>query len=120
MPIDHDVDCCDFLHAHEDLVAAVRQRMPDEDILYDLTELFRLFGDSTRLRILYVLFESELCVCDIAVLLGLTQSAISHQLRALKSARLVKSRREAKTVVYSLADDHVKTIINQGLDHVKE
>ena len=117
MPIDHDVDCCDFLHAHEDLVAAVRQRMPDEDIL---TELFRLFGDSTRLRILYVLFESELCVCDIAVLLGLTQSAISHQLRALKSARLVKSRREGKTVFYSLADDHVKTIINQGLDHVKE
>ena len=114
MPIDHDVDCCDFLHAHEDLVAAVRQRMPDEDILYDLTELFRLFGDSTRLRILYVLFESELCVCDIAVLLGLTQSAISHQLR------LVKSRREGKTVFYSLADDHVKTIINQGLDHVKE
>ena len=94
--------------------------MPDEDILYDLTELFRLFGDSTRLRILYVLFESELCVCDIAVLLGLTQSAISHQLRALKSARLVKSRREGKTVFYSLADDHVKTIINQGLDHVRE
>ena len=120
MPINHDVDCCDFLHAHEDLVAAVRQRMPDEDILYDLTELFRLFGDSTRLRILYVLFESELCVCDIAVLLGLTQSAMSHQLRALKSARLVKSRREGKTVFYSLADDHVKTIINQGLDHVKE
>lgn len=86
MPADRDVDCCDFLHAHEDLVEAVRQRMPDEDILYDLTELFRLFGDSTRLRILYVLFESELCVCDIAVLLGLTQSAISHQLRALKSA----------------------------------
>ena len=120
MPADRDVDCCDFLHAHEDLVEAVRQRMPDEDILYDLTELFRLFGDSTRLRILYVLFESELCVCDIAVLLGLTQSAISHQLRALKRARLVKSRREGKTVFYSLSDDHVKTIINQGLDHVRE
>ena len=120
MPIDHDVDCCDFLHAHEDLVAAVRQRMPDEDILYDLTELFRLFGDSTRLRILYVLFESELCVCDIAVLLGLTQSAISHQLRILKQARLVKARRDGKMVYYALGDDHVRTIFAQGLDHILE
>ena len=120
MPIDHDVDCCDFLHAHEDLVAAVRQRMPDEDILYDLTELFRLFGDSTRLRILYVLFESELCVCDIAVLLGLTQSAISHQLRVLKQMKLVKNRRDGKTVYYSLADGHIQNIISQGMEHILE
>ena len=98
----------------------VRQVMPGEDTLYDLTELFRIFGDSTRVRILYVLFEAEMCVCDIAALLGMTQSAISHQLRALKSARLVKSRREGKTVFYSLADDHVKAIINQGLEHVSE
>ena len=94
--------------------------MPDEDTLYDLSELFRIFGDSTRIRILYVLFEAEMCVCDIAQLLGMTQSAISHQLRALKNARLVKSRREGKTVFYSLADDHVKTIIDQGIEHVKE
>ena len=88
--------------------------------LYDLAELFRIFGDSTRIRILYVLFESEMCVCDIAQLLGMTQSAISHQLRLLKNARLVKARREGKTVFYALADDHVKTIIGQGLDHVRE
>ena len=116
----YNVECCDFIHAHEDIVEKVRQVMPGEDTLYDLTELFRIFGDSTRVRILYVLFESEMCVCDIAALLGMTQSAISHQLRALKSARLVKSRREGKTVFYSLADDHVRAIINQGLEHVSE
>ena len=116
----YNVECCDFIHAHEDIVEQVRQRMPGEDALYDLTELFRIFGDSTRVRILYVLLESEMCVCDIAVLLGMTQSAISHQLRALKNARLVKSRREGKTVFYSLTDDHVKTIIDQGLEHVSE
>ena len=116
----YNVECCDFLHAHEDIVDKVRQSLPGEDTLYDLTELFRIFGDSTRIRILYVLFESEMCVCDIAALLGLTQSAVSHQLRALKNARLVKARREGKTVFYSLADDHVKTIIDQGLEHVSE
>lgn len=116
----YNVECCDFIHAHEDIVEKVRQEMPGEDTLYDLTELFRIFGDSTRVRILYVLFEAEMCVCDIAALLGMTQSAISHQLRALKNARLVKSRREGKTVFYSLADDHVKTIIDQGLEHVLE
>ena len=88
--------------------------------VYLLTELFRIFGDSTRIRILYVLFEAEMCVCDIAALLGMTQSAISHQLKALKNARLVKSRREGKTVFYALADDHVKTIIDQGLEHILE
>ncbi len=113
-------ECCEFICAHEDIVAKVRQEMPDEDLLYDLTELFRIFGDSTRIRILYVLFASEMCVCDIAQLLGMTQSAISHQLRALKAAKLVKSRREGKTVFYSLADGHVRTIINQGLEHVVE
>lgn len=116
----YNVECCDFIHAHEDVVERVRQELPGEDTLYDLTELFRIFGDSTRVRILYVLFASEMCVCDIAQLLGLTQSAVSHQLRALKNVRLVKSRREGKTVFYSLADDHVKTIIDQGLEHVRE
>ena len=98
----------------------MRRELPGEDTLYDLTELFRIFGDSTRVRILYVLFASEMCVCDIAQLLGMTQSAISHQLRALKQAKLVKNRRDGKTVFYSLADDHVRTIINQGMDHVTE
>ena len=116
----YNVECCDFIHAHEEIVERVRNQIPGEDTLYDLSELFRIFGDSTRIRILYVLFESEMCVCDIAALLGMTQSAISHQLRALKNARLVKARREGKTVFYALADDHVKTIINQGLEHVSE
>ena len=116
----YTVECCDFIHAHEDIVKKVQKEMPSEDTLYDLTELFRIFGDSTRVRILYVLFEAEMCVCDIAMLLGLTQSAVSHQLRALKNARLVKSRRDGKTVFYSLADDHVKTIINQGMEHILE
>ena len=116
----YNVECCEFMHAHDEIVERVRKEMPGEDTLYDLTELFRIFGDSTRIRILYVLFEAEMCVCDIAALLGMTQSSISHQLRALKNARLVTSRRDGKTVFYSLADDHVKTIINQGLEHILE
>ena len=116
----YNVECCEFIHAHDEIVEKVRRELPSEDTLYDLTELFRIFGDSTRIRILYVLFEAEMCVCDIAALLGMTQSAISHQLKALKSARLVTSRRDGKTVFYSLADDHVKTIIDQGLEHILE
>lgn len=116
----YNVECCDFIHAHEEIVEKVRQVMPGEDTLYDLTELFRIFGDSTRVRILYVLFEAEMCVCDIAALLGMTQSAISHQLRSLKQSRLVKARREGKTVFYSLADGHVRTILDQGMEHVAE
>lgn len=94
--------------------------MPDEDTLYNLSELFKIFGDSTRIKILYVLFESEMCVCDIAQLLQMTQSAISHQLRALKQSKLVSSRREGKTVFYALADSHVRTILDQGMEHVSE
>ena len=120
MADNYSTDCCDFICAHEDIINQVRDKMLGEDTLYDLTELFRVFGDSTRIRILYVLFESEMCVCDIAALLGLTQSAISHQLRALKNAHLVKARRDGKTVFYALADDHVKTIIDQGLEHILE
>ena len=111
---------CGYMHLHEEVIQRVNQEMPEEETLFDLAELFKVFGDSTRIRILYALFQSEMCVCDIAQLLGMTQSAISHQLRALKNARLVKSRREGKTVFYSLADDHVKTIIDQGLEHVRE
>ena len=116
----YNVECCDFIHAHEEIVEKVRREMPGEDTLYDLCELFRIFGDSTRIRILYVLFEAEMCVCDIAEVLHMTQSAISHQLRLLKQAKLVKNRREGKTVYYSLADDHVRTIIDQGMEHIEE
>ena len=116
----YNVECCDFIHAHEEIVEKVRQELPDEDTLYDLSELFRIFGDSTRIRILYVLFEAEMCVCDIAEVLSMTQSAISHQLRLLKQAKLVKNRREGKTVFYSLADGHVRTILDQGMEHISE
>ena len=120
MPEPRDVEQCEFMHVHEDIVAQVEKNMPDEELLYDLAELFKLFGDSTRIKILYVLNESEMCVCDIARLLGMTQSAISHQLRALKQSRLVKARREGKTVFYALADGHVHTILSQGMEHVAE
>ena len=115
-----ELACCEFMHVHEDIVEKVNAEMPDEEVLYDLAELFKVFGDSTRIRILYVLFESEMCVCDIAQLLGMSQSAISHQLRCLKQSKLVKYRREGKTVFYSLADAHVRTILGQGMDHIKE
>ena len=110
----------EYMHAHKETVDKVNSDMPDEELLYDLAELYKVFGDSTRIRILYVLFEAEMCVCDIAQTLGMTQSAISHQLRVLKQARLVRFRREGKTVFYSLADAHVRTIIDQGLEHISE
>ena len=105
---------------HPDLISSVNDDMPDEETLCDLAELFRIFGDSTRIKILYVLFEAEMCVCDIAELLHMTQSAISHQLRVLKQSKLVKFRREGKTIFYSLADDHVRTIIGMGMEHLCE
>ena len=111
---------CDYMHLHEKVIEQVKEEMPEEEILYDLAELFKVFGDSTRIKILYVLFQSEMCVCDIAQLLNMRQSAISHQLRVLKQAQLVKYRREGKTVFYSLADAHVNTILNQGLEHIEE
>ena len=114
------IECCDEHRVHPEILAQVAPGMPDEAQLYDLAELFKVFGDATRIRILYVLFESEMCVCDIAELLNMTQSAISHQLRVLKQARLVRARREGKTVFYFLADDHVRTIIGQGMDHIRE
>ena len=114
------IEQCELIHVHEDIVNQVNAAMPDEEILYDLAELFKIFGDSTRIKILYVLSEAEMCVCDIAQLLGLTQSAVSHQLRALKQSKLVKYRREGKTVFYSLADGHVKTILSQGMEHIEE
>ena len=106
---------CDHDHAHPDL-CRLQGMMPGDDRLYDLADLFRVFGDSTRIRILYALFESELCVCDLAELLGLTQSAVSHQLRTLKDAKLVRFRREGKSIIYALDDDHVRQILSVGLE----
>lgn len=117
---DYPAERCGYLCVHEHTVNEVLEKMPPEETLYDLAELFKVFGDTTRIRILYALFEAELCVCDLAKLLGMTQSAISHQLRVLKGAHLVKPRREGKTVFYSLADDHVRSIIAQGLEHAEE
>ena len=112
--------CCDSCEVHENLVKIVNETMPDEEELYDLADLFKVFADSTRIRILFVLFESEVCVCDLAKVLNMTQSAVSHQLRILKQNKLVKNRREGKSIFYSLADGHVRTIINQGLEHIEE
>lgn len=117
---DYGMPHCDFMHVHDHVVEKVMNEMPEDETLYDLAELYKVFGDTTRIKILYVLFEAELCVCDIAQLLGMSQSAISHQLRVLKQSRLVKFRREGKTVFYSLADDHVKTIIGNGMEHICE
>ena len=116
----NDVECCETFHKHEHLLNQVNRNMPDEDELYDLAELFKVFGDSTRIRILFVLFEAEVCVCDLAQALNMTQSAISHQLKLLKQNKLVKSRREGKSVFYSLADGHVRKIIAQGREHIEE
>lgn len=115
-----DHPSCTHKELHPALIQAAEKQMVEEEILYDLAELFKVFGDSTRIKILFVLFQSEMCVCDIAELLHMTQSAISHQLRVLKQAKLVKYRREGKTVFYALADHHVKTILGQGLDHIEE
>lgn len=118
--INEQIECCDCNEIHEDLLKIVNDTMPEETELYDLAELFKVFGDSTRIRILIVLFEAEVCVRDLAKVLNMTQSAISHQLRILKANKLVNSRREGKSVFYSLADGHVRTIIAQGREHIEE
>lgn len=120
MMSDASLDLCEFRHVHEELIHKMNTQMPKEDVLFELSELFRVFADSTRIRMLYVLLEGEMCVCDIAQVLGMTVSAISHQLRVLKQARLVRCRRDGKTVFYSLADDHVRLMIDQALEHVNE
>lgn len=107
-------------HKHAETLKTVRASLPPDEHLYALAELYKVFGDSTRIRILYALFESELCVCGIADLLSMSSSAISHQLRVLKQAKLVKYRRDGKTLYYSLADDHVRTILGQGMEHIEE
>lgn len=111
---------CEFMHVHDDIIRKVEGVMPQEQELVELSEFFKVFGDSTRIKILYVLSQSEMCVCDIATLLQMGQSAISHQLRILKQMRLVKFRRDGKTVFYSLSDDHIQTILAQGMEHINE
>ena len=115
-----EIGCCEVTEVHDNLLQIVRETIPGETELYDLAELFKIVGDSTRIRILFVLFEAEVCVCDLAAALNMTQSAISHQLRVLKQMRLVSFRRDGKTVFYRLADSHIQTILAQGMEHVNE
>lgn len=116
----NDVPQCEYMHAHPETIEKIKAAMPDDDTLIDLAELFKVFGDSTRIKILSALSGGELCVCDVSTAVGMTSSAISHQLKILKNAGLVSFRREGKTVFYALADDHVMTILSQGLEHVNE
>lgn len=115
-----NIPACSISIVHDEIVERVRGEMPAEERLYDLAELFKVFGDTTRVKILYALFAAEMCVCDIAALLNMTQSAISHQLRVLKQSRLVKFRRQGKVIYYSLDDEHIKQIFDQGLLHINE
>ena len=116
-----EIECCTDHTVHQSALNQVEHDLPGDEALYDLAELFKIFGDSTRVKILYALLEAEeLCVCDIASLMDVTQSAVSHQLRVLKSSKLVKFRKEGKTVYYSLADDHVCRILSQGMEHICE
>ena len=113
-------EVCEQHEVHVELLKIINEKMPDDEKLFDLAELFKMFGDSTRMKILFVLFESEACTCDLAEVLKMTSSAISHQLKTLQRAKLVKSRRDGRTVYYSLADEHVRTIISQGMEHIEE
>lgn len=115
-----EIEVCKHNKIDEELVSKVKEDMPSNEMLNDLSDLFKVFGDQTRIRIIYSISKQEMCVCEIAEFLGMTQSAISHQLRVLKSARLVKYRKEGKTVYYSLDDEHVNKIFDFGLEHVKE
>lgn len=115
-----EVEQCELKHVHKKTVEKAKKEMPEEVELQELADFFKVFGDLTRVKMLYVLFQSEMCVCDLAQVLQMTQSAISHQLRVLKQMKLVTNRREGKTVFYSLADSHIKTIMNQGMEHIRE
>lgn len=115
-----EVECCESVHIHDGVIEQVKRDMPKQEDLKELADFFKVFGDGTRIRILYALLSSEMCVCDLAELLEMSQSAISHQLRVLKQMKLVKNRRDGKTVYYSLADGHIQTIVNQGMEHIKE
>ena len=113
-------EVCEKEEIHAELLKIAQEKMPEETELYDLAELFKVFGDSTRIRILTVILGEEMCVCDIAEALSMNQSAVSHQLRILKTSNLVKTRRNGKSIIYSLTDDHVRTIIDCGMEHIAE
>ena len=115
-----EVECCELHQVHENLEHQIGDGMPSEETMQGLAEFYKVFGDPTRIKILCTLFQSELCVCDLAEVTGMTQSAISHQLRVLKQMKLVKNRREGKIVYYSLADAHIQSILNQGMEHIAE
>lgn len=115
-----EAECCEEIVVHDKTVREVLQEMPEDETLKELADFYKVFGDATRVKILFVLLQAEMCVCDLAETLGMTQSAISHQLRVLKQMKLVKNRREGKTVYYSLADGHIQTIISQGMEHILE
>lgn len=115
-----EAECCEVVCIHEELIHIAEEKMPQEETVQELADFFKVFADKTRIRILCVLFQTEMCVCDLAEVLGMTQSAISHQLRMLKQMKLVKNRREGKTIFYSLADDHIQMILNQGMEHILE
>ena len=117
---DIEIDRTDCTVIHQEVVDHVKERMPSDDLLLDLADTFKLFSDSTRLKILYALTEAEMCVCDISVLLGMSKSSVSHQLQVLKQSNLIKYRKAGRVVYYSLADDHVKTICTMGMEHVLE
>ena len=116
----NDIPSCDFVYEHDEIIDKVNSQLADDEILYDLAELYKVFGDSTRIKILYALFESEMCVCDNAALLNMSMSAISHQLRVLKQSHLVKYRKEGNLTYYFLADDHVEKIFVMGCEHINE
>lgn len=119
--VQENTPTCQEEELHPETIHRVQEKLPQDEVLYDLAELFKIFGDSTRVKILYALLEAEeLCVCDIASLMDVTQSAVSHQLRVLKNSKLVKFRKEGKTVYYSLGDDHVCRILSQGMEHICE
>lgn len=113
-------DSCLCTIIHKEVINKVKDKLPKEEMLYELAEFFKVFGDTTRIRILCALFEAEMCVCDLSALLNISQSAISHQLRGLKNARIVKFRKEGKVVYYSLDDDHIKHIFDEGFRHITE
>ena len=114
------VETCITEGIHHDTVQTVKRKMPDPVALYDLADLFKLFGDSTRLGILWALSESEMCVCDLCALLKMKQPAVSHQLKNLKQTRVVKARRDGKVIYYSLNDDHIRQLLNLGMEHIQE
>ena len=114
------VELCESEIIHEEIVKKVKKTCPKDEMIFDLADFYKIFGDTTRVKILYALDKSELCVCDISALLGMSVSAVSHQLKILRDSNLVKTKREGKIVYYSLSDEHVKSILECGIEHISE